>query len=193
MRKITLAAVAILAATSMASAAVLTVSSAAGAPNSGNLTVTVSVAGGEQADVLNLLLVIGNGGPTYGGTDQVGTPAFAGGAIANPGIAASSNAGNQYFQDVGNGPEKWLAGNVIVNPTAMYTLNGNVATFQISTAGAVAGVYPIFFDTTGNTSITSAGTPVAVEFANGTITITPEPATMILLGLGGLFLRRRHA
>jgi len=41
-------------------------------------------------------------------------------------------------------------------------------------------------------SIPSAQWDLSNLYTDGTVTLIPEPATLLLLGLGGLFLRRRR-
>lgn len=57
--------------------------------------------------------------------------------------------------------------------------NGGTVVINLSSGSAFGGSYY------------AAGTPIANGDIGGQVTLTPEPVTVALLGLGGLFLRRR--
>jgi hypothetical protein len=59
--------------------------------------------------------------------------------------------------------------------------------------GVAPGVYALTLDPLVTSFANAAGDPIAVSLDNGFINVTPEPASLSLLGLGGLFsLRRRR-
>ncbi len=180
---------AVLGMASVASAAMLSLSSVTLAPGETG-TITVSIAGGANTIFqTDLILFIGDGGATVGGAlTAPPAPEFVGG---NLGAAwAGKGAVNQYYNaDLGAGPEKLIAGNIGL--TASGTIvDGELFTFQVK--ANEAGVFPVTFYADG-TYLNGGTAPIELASAPGMITVTPEPAALALLGLGGLFIRRRRA
>jgi len=80
-------------------------------------------------------------------------------------------------------------------PSNFTTGSYNVAQFTLSNAAA-PGTYLISIGNPGGGINASTITGTARQVLIGeplSVTVTPEPASLLLLGLGGLFLRRRRA
>ena len=99
---------------------------------------------------------------------------FAAGAETNVSLAVNALGAPYvgYYQTIGGS-----------NPG--YSVGGEVAVMTIDTAGLADGIYEIY------TYTQDQWTSSLAENATFTLTVIPEPMTMGLLGLGGLFLRRR--
>lgn len=155
---------------SICRAGVLSVPAVTAFADSGSVTVTIMGSGGDPVDATSLLLLLGTGGPTLGGADQPGAPIITAGDIAVPGAFAENNMGNQFFQDLGFGTERWIGGNYLVASQGPVSLNGPIATFTISTIGASPGVYALILHPE-DTSLGIAGKPIVPTLVNGSITI----------------------
>lgn len=71
--------------------------------------------------------------------------------------------------------------------------NEGVVRFAVIIEAGTVGAFPMNFDTLVTSFADADGAPIPVALANGLITITPEPASLGLLALGGLLgLRRRR-
>jgi len=76
--------------------------------------------------------------------------------------------------------------------------NGLLVKMTVSTVGITSGDYSLrlsnILDVIGEDSYFNAqdASPIAADITNGSIHITPEPATVTLLGLGALALLRRR-
>jgi hypothetical protein len=71
------------------------------------------------------------------------------------------------------------------------TLNGFAKLFVIVPASVTQGSFPITIDP-GFLSLGSAGTPITAVGVPGVVNIVPEPASLGLIALGGLFALRRR-
>lgn len=155
------------------------------------VTVALNISGGEQIGGAQVLMLIGDGGPNLGGTDEPATaPRIIGGNIIGPGMVfETNNAGNQYANlDVGFGPEPLAALNGTITNTGTVAADGLLMTFDIDTSAALPGTYELNLNAENSTLI---GAPLQLE--SGTLVIVPEPAAALLL-IGALpFMRRRSA
>lgn len=195
MRRIGALAVALLLPASFASAVTIKVGNLALQPGQvGDIQVLISDAGNINS--YSAFALIGDGGPGAGGTDDpTKNPNITNGnSIA--GIFSTNNTGNQ-FTNFELGP---MLGNLIaLTATAGTFVNANgpdalLGTFQITVpAGTPLGDYTIALaDPGGSTNITPAPTS-GYELVAGTISVIPEPASVLML-IGALpFLRRRSA
>jgi len=155
--------------------------------NQAGQTVQVMVSGAEAIAGMTLAVQVADGGP--GSVTQ--------GLIDGPDITAIDllagsifGANNEGVDDPGSYPQFALR-SVTTHPDSTISLTGQpslLATLTLSTVGVGPGTYALllggvpaalgsseFYDTTGETI-----TPTIV---NGTLTIVPEPSTLLLAGL----------
>jgi PEP-CTERM motif len=87
---------------------------------------------------------------------------------------------------------------------ALQNTNGVFLTLTIDTTGVPAGVYAVsltdhpFLGITGVFTVLSPPEPIPLEIINGTITVTPEPASLVMglfavAGLAAVAVRRHRA
>jgi hypothetical protein len=189
---------------SLASAATLSIAPIAPVAPGGLIAVNVNISGGEQIAGAQTLLIIGDGGPKIGGTqDEATSPHIVQGVapidngaddstVIGAGMifAAVANGGDQYFQlDVGSGPNPLAAGNGTTTASGTIPANGLLMRFMVDTSTAAPGDYALELNL-DNTTVIGAS---EVTVQGATLTIIPEPASALLL-IGALpFLRRRSA
>jgi hypothetical protein len=143
-------------------------------PNTAGQEISVSIAG--AGNVTNATVI----------AEIVGTspfPLFTGGDIVGGTIFASNNTGSPSYDF--SSPQ--LAYLDVATASGTVDGNGILARLMVSTAGVTGGTFALRL-TGSSWGDTAVGTqpPALVAYHAGSITVTPEPATMTLLLLGGL-------
>ena len=151
-------------------------------PNTPGQQIQIGVTSDILIEGCNLNAQIGDGGP-----EASGTPAP---------VITLVDLENGIF--AGNNDGQWDLGSI--PQLAMYSINTNsggvfadglLVTLTIDTTGfTFPGSWPLQLQSTLNGSSDFATMPA--EIIDGSITLVPEPATMSLIGLGGLTLLRRR-
>jgi|GEM_PF-3172430 len=137
-------------------------------------TVTISVTGGDAVYGVNF----------YVGIDTIVLDSA---PTVQTGIFAGNNNGDVSAAFMGG-----VGMVTTTTQTGTVAANGILAEFTVSTVGVPQGLYALTL------APVAIGVPtdfagVAANITDGFIKVTPEPASALLLGLGGLFLRRRRA
>ena len=162
-------------------------------------TFSIDVTGGGAIQGVNFYIQIGDGGDDNGGTDT--KPIITALDIVGPGTLFNGISNAQSTDSTAN-DLIWFADTTVLAAVGTTEANGLLAYVTVDTAGTAAGeVYDLFLTGVAAAIFSSSGkdtdfTGVSADITNGTITITPEPATLSLLALGGLALmgrRRRKA
>lgn len=196
-------------------------------PAGPQLTIPINVSGITAADGVNTISFIAeiSGGPSGAGF-QLNSPNFASVDITTgtvftadhqPVVAQFSHrvdATHVANDASAGGPDTWTpATNIAIktkagtatNGTGIITSNGLLATLVINTAGVLPGTYDLRL--TGMVTGAGGGSTSSFAFAsgsgtqsftNGTITITPEPASIVMglfgaAALGAVAIRRSRA
>lgn len=158
-------------------------------PNQAGQIVTLNVTGGDSVTGFKLNAQIGNNGVA------TSTPVF-GAADFSVGVWVGK------LDTVTGGPvggaERYMQSSVVLN-TSGDTVNasGQLVNLTISTIGINSGSFPLKLAGTdiGQDSvfIGTGGVNIPATITNGSITVAvPEPASLSVLGLGGLLLARRR-
>lgn len=168
MRKFILGAMTILVCTSLASAAVVSMSSATVAQGTPSVTLTIDVTGGELA----------NGGDLYMYDDGGGI--FAGSSASAPGLGFNAAPIQYTIFDSSN------IGYSVVRSAGESTLNGTLFSMTFATASWAPGTYTVRIDDASSafgSSVTGSYIPITAN--NGSITIEmsgpPAPTAANLL------------
>lgn len=159
-------------------------------PNQPNQTITIFVKGGQLVQGLNFNIQIADGGPVAAGS--IIGPGISGVDILTGTIFAGNNTGNPP----GNG--------ILVSQVAFYsttTASGSVvaqgllASVTLDTTGLLSGTFDLFLSNTLNSSTNFASMDPALTptIIDGSLTIVPEPVSLMLtLGTGLMLLGRRN-
>jgi len=100
-------------------------------------------------------------------------------------------AGTLYPNSLGYSGASPRAGNQAFVKDTTFAWNGyDLSEGDVQGAGLFTGIWYIF-DVTGTGNVDLYDYAVSAFVPAGVMTIVPEPMTIALLGLGGLFLRRR--
>lgn len=155
-------------------------------PNQANQEVQFFVSGPDAFVFMDLYMQIGDGGATIGGSDTM--PIFQDVDFLTGSLFAggSQNAAT-------NAPLIWAdllatAGNAPVNGP------GLIGTVTFDTTGMSEGAIQFLMSGVADSfdSMFSGESAITTIAPNGVIVIVPEPASIALLGLGGLLILRRR-
>jgi hypothetical protein len=150
-------------------------------PNTAGQTIQLFVSGGDAVEAINFSAQVDGGGSAGGGNDT--GPTFTNLDLLTGTIFAPNNSG----QFGGPGFPQLAIGSTITDSGSV-AANGLLATLTVDTTGVSSGDYAFLLSDTlnGNTDFGN----IHPTITNGTIHVTPEPASMALLGLGSLVVLR---
>ena len=85
-------------------------------------------------------------------------------------------------------------GELVSNPANDPVANGILATVTIDTSAVAVGTYDLVIASTvlGDSAMYQTSGSAVITFVDGDLEVTPEPATLSVLALGGLALLRRR-
>jgi hypothetical protein len=171
-------------------------------PNTAGQQIPINVTGigVNEVNGITLSVMTNDGGVPYGGTpgpiitavDDDSGPTIG----VPPSVATGHNAPAEFFDN------QLYSGNFLTVSGFVTVANGLVATLTIDTTGFAGGVYDLQLigfaleENVGNTGF--IGNISAESITNGTITIVPEPSSVVLglfavAGLGAVAIRKRRA
>jgi len=160
----------------------------------------VSGIGANEVNGITLSVMVNDGGIAYGGTPGpiiTGMDFDSGPTIwVPPSVPSGHNAPATFFDN------QLASANFLTVSGFVTVANGLVATLIIDTTGFGPGVYDLQLlgfaleENVGNTGF--IGNITAESITNGTITIVPEPSSVVLglfavAGLGAVAIRKRRA
>ena len=154
--------------------------------------VTSDIADSTQGLAFNAQL--GDGGPDLGGTDV--TPLMTGDAVG-PGTLFETN--HNAPADGSVPPSFVNIGFTVQSGTVPIPVGATLlATLTFDTTGFTAGTWPLLLSGTANGDTQILQTVGALSIENGSITIVPEPSSIVLglfavAGFGAVAIRRRRA
>jgi hypothetical protein len=170
-------------------------------PNTPGQTIQILVTGNDTTvQGMNFTSVIGDGGSIFGGVDDVVptmTADIITGAVFAPDGANAVNQNPGFVFGIGLAP--WSVTTVSTN-TGFGPFNrlnnGLLATLTIDTTGFTTGTWALSLDDPNVGTTDWAGSAEAPSITNGSITIVPEPTSVVLglfaaAGLGAVAIRRR--
>lgn len=141
-------------------------------PNTANQTIEISVSGGDAVQGLGLYVQVGDGGPDLTGSDE------------GPNITEIDALTGTIFD--GNNTGQFLLGSFdLFRAVSVTTGDGSVgadgllATITFDTRDIDSGSWPLLLGSTAVARSDFAGIPI--EITEGSITVVPEPATVVMM------------
>jgi hypothetical protein len=158
-----------------------------------SLSIDVNVSGTSQISQAGIYLAVGDGGPSWGGTEQIQIGAVMPGAIWS-GQSSQLSLGSQdavvnanfNIPLVGSTQPSVLANGTLVTVTLLAPSGGLASEIghQLVLNPNYGGPDPA--DPWFSTGFAFGSSTVTLQFVPGTLTLVPEPSmAMILLSLGG--------
>jgi hypothetical protein len=128
------------------------------------------------------------GSPVFTGADWVTGTIWAGNNTGGSSTPAGTKISGGVTTQAGSELASGILVNVIVDASSYAPAGG---TFQLNN-WSNDELFPGFFVDNPTSTVKEGGIQFDMAQDSGTITVTPEPASALLLGLAGLFLRRRR-
>lgn len=158
-------------------------------PDTPNQMVQVFVSGGDAVTGVNFNFQVNDGGVDVGGSDPI-IPIVSVDLVT--GTIFASNHIAQYGDTFIGG----IGISIIETNSGTVAADGLLATVILDTTGIYGGSFNLTTNTlNGPISFTTTGPDTVPNNIAGTINVVPEPASMILIGLGAVAVlgRRRRA
>lgn len=155
-------------------------------PNLAGQTISIFVSGGDAVQGINFNVQVGDGGAAAGGADT-------GPIIEDVDLLSGIFLGNNTNQTDGPSPLLWNS--ITTTNTGSVSANGLLAVLTVSTVGLTSGDFALLSLTPADEfggATNFAG--LVAQITNGSITVVPEPAALVLMLAGALGLvaaRRR--
>ncbi len=161
-------------------------------PNLPGQSFDLFVTGGDFVQGVDFKIQLGTGfgTPTAPGPDG---PNITGVDLIASTIFATNNTGQQNQR---SDPQYWFQG-LTTDTIGGVAANGRLARITVDTTGFNFGSFPLLLTGTfdGATDFSELPIDIAANITNGSITIVPEPSTLLLASFGALALavvRRRR-
>jgi hypothetical protein len=161
-------------------------------PNTPGQEIGIFITGGDPIQALNFRVLLGDGGPVLGGDDD--GPSISG-SIYGPGMIFEHNHSAFSNQSI---PPFFVDLQTLVIGQTSLAAEGLLGSVIVNTTGKYSGSWTLTMSEEGgfaNTGLQGAGTTLAfgsdvieVDILDGSITIVPEPSSLVLLGFFGIGL-----